>query len=121
MYFVLGMLSIIGAAFVATVVWGVVKINKLSKTIKQQEEWIVNNDRLMHESFNNLYKDKSRDFDDTYRRILTITEELSRDIDKRTEDLHRDINEEIKNVTSYVDSRIDKALGLAGAKQVIKG
>jgi trans-2-enoyl-CoA reductase len=120
-YFVLGMLSIIGAAFVATVVWGVVKINKLIKTIKQQEEWIVNNDRLMHESFNNLYKDKSRDFDDTHRRISTITEELSRDIDKRTEDLHRGINEEIKNVTSYVDSRIDKALGLTGAKQVIKG
>jgi biopolymer transport protein ExbB/TolQ len=120
-YFVLGMLSIIGAAFVATVVWGIVKINKLTKTIKQQEEWIVNNDRLMHESFNNLYKEKSRDFDDTHRRISTITEELSREMDKRTEELDRNINDRATNIISYVDSRVDKALGLAGAKQLIKG
>jgi len=121
MYFVLGMLSIVGAAFVATTVWGVVKINKLMKTIRNQEEWIVNNDRLMHENFNNMHKDIARDFDSIHRRISIITEELNRDINKKTEDLHRDINEEIKNVTSYIDSRIDKALGLTGAKQVIKG
>ena len=121
MYFVLGMLSIVGVAFVAAIVWGVVKINKLTKTIKQYEEWIVNNDRLIHETFNNLRRDMARDFDDTHRRISSITDELDRNIHKRTDDLHRGISEEVKNVISYVDSRIDKALGLAGAKQVIKG
>ncbi len=34
-FFVLGMLSIIGAIAVATIVWGVLKINKLTKSIKE--------------------------------------------------------------------------------------
>lgn len=109
-YFVLGMLSIVGAIFIATIVWGVVKINKLIKIIRNQEDWIVNNDRYVHESFTDLRKDMSRDFDDTHRRIVSVSEELNRNIDERA-----------TNTISYVDSRIDKALGSAGAKQVIKG
>ena len=35
-YFVLGMLSIVGAIAIATIVWGVVKISRLLKTIKHQ-------------------------------------------------------------------------------------
>ena len=110
-YFVLGMLSIIGAAFVATVVWGVVKISKLLKTIKQQEEWIINNDRLMHENFNNLYKDKSRDFEDSYRHTHD-----------RITDLQRELDVKFNNTTSYIDSRVDKvSSSLKEQKQLIKG
>jgi outer membrane protein TolC len=38
MYFVLGMLSIVGAIILATIVWGVVKINSLLKKVKINEE-----------------------------------------------------------------------------------
>ena len=120
-YFVLGMLSIVGAAFVAAIVWGIVKITKLLKANRGLEEWIVGNDRHMHDNIHNLHKDLDQSFDDTHRRISSITDELDRNIHKRTDDLHRGISDEVKNVVSYVDSRIDKALGLAGAKQVIKG
>lgn len=101
-YFVLGMLSIIGVAFVATIVWGIVKITKLLKVIKQQEEWIMGNDRHMCDNIENLH----------------------RVIDKRVEELDRSISDSAINTISYVDSRIDKALALNGAfstKQVIKG
>jgi len=121
MYFVLGMLSIVGAAFVATTVWGMVKITKLLKAIKQQEEWIMNNDRNMYENIHRMREEFDRRSDDFARERDKRTEELQREIDKRTEDLHRDINDEIKNVTSYVDSRIDKASAtLKEKKQLLK-
>ena len=120
-YFVLGMLSIVGAAFVAITVWGVVKITKLLKAIKRQEEWIMNNDRNMYENIHRMREEFDRRSDDFARERDKRTEELQREIDKRTEELDRDINDRATNIISYVDSRVDKALGLAGAKQVIKG
>ena len=121
MYFVLGMLSIVGAAFVATTVWGMVKITKLLKAIKQQEEWIMNNDRNMYENIHRMREEFDRRSDDFARERDKRTEELQREIDKRTEDLHRDINDDIKNVTSYVDSRIDKVSAtLKEKKQLLK-
>jgi len=110
MYFVLGMLSIVGAAFVATTVWGVVKINKLIKSKKQLETWIIDNDRIMRERDNDLHKDLYSRSEELDRRISTLAEELSRDINDKTD-----------KVTSYVDSRIDKAFTfLTAAKQVTK-
>jgi len=127
-YFVLGMLSIVGAAFVAAIVWGIVKITKLLKANRGLEEWIVGNDRHMHDNINSLHKDLDQKSDELYRRISIVTEELHRDMkdldremDKRTDELDRNINDRATNIISYVDSRVDKALGLAGAKQVIKG
>jgi len=120
-YFVLGMLSIVGAAFVAAIVWGMVKITKLLKAIKRQEEWIMNNDRNMYENIHRMREEFDRRSDDFARERDKRTEELQREIDKRTEELDRNINDKATNIISYVDSRVDKALGLAGAKQVIKG
>jgi len=127
-YFVLGMLSIVGAAFVAAIVWGIVKITKLLKANRGLEEWIVGNDRHMHDNINSLHKDLDQKSDELYRRISIVTEELHRDMkdldremDKRTDELDRNINDRATNIISYVDSRVDKALGLASAKQVIKG
>jgi len=37
-FFILGMLSIIGAIALVLIVWGVLKITKLLKAIRQQEE-----------------------------------------------------------------------------------
>ena len=121
MYFVLGMLSIAGAAFVATTVWGVVKITKLLKAIKQLEDWIRNNDRNMHENVNRLREDIDRRSDELNCEINKRTEELNREINKRTEELHRDIHEKTDKVTSYVDSRIDKvSMTLKEKKQLLK-
>ena len=102
-FFVLGILSIIGAITVATIVWGVLKINKLTKSIKQQEEWIMNNDRICWDTMNRMREELDRKFDDTERNIVSHISHVA--------------NES----KSYTDSRFDKATGLTGEKKLIKG
>jgi hypothetical protein len=102
-FFVLGMLSIIGAIVLATIIWGVLKINKLTKSIKQLEEWIQSNERNRWEEANRLRDDMDRKFEDVEHNIIS----------------HRlyGVNES----KSYTDSRFDKATGLTGEKKLIKG
>jgi predicted PurR-regulated permease PerM len=102
-FFVLGMLSIIGAIALATIVWGVLKINKLTKSIEQLEEWIQSNERNRWEEANRLRDDMDRKFDDTERNIVSHISHVA--------------NES----KSYTDSRFDKVTGLTGEKKLIKG
>ena len=136
MYFVLGMLSIIGAAIIATIVWGVVKISKLLKAIKQQDEWIINNDRSTWESIHRLREDLERRMDIMDRHANGYVTDLQRELDSRfntiereqekiEEELHRRISHENEDMmieinsqitdavtqsTSYTDKRIDKLI-----------
>jgi MFS superfamily sulfate permease-like transporter len=102
-FFVLGMLSIIGAIVLATIVWGVLTITKLTKSVKQLEEWVQSNERNHWETANRLRDDMDRKFEDVERNIIS----------------HRlyGVNES----KSYTDSRFDKATGLTGEKKLIKG
>jgi hypothetical protein len=110
-YFILGMLSIIGAAFVATVVWGVVKISKLLKAIKEQEQQSKNIERDGWENLNHLRQDLDRRLD-----------EIGRHSDHHVTELQRELDIKFNNTVSYVDSRIDKmSAALKEQKQVIKG
>ena len=102
-FFVLGMLSIIGAIALATIVWGVLKINNLTKSIKQQEEWIMNNDRNCWENTHRMREELDRKFEDTERSIV------------------QHISNMVNESKSYTDSRFDKAAGLIGEKKLIKG
>ena len=102
MYFVLGMLSIIAAAIIAVIVWGIVKINKLTFELKATHEWINNNTR-----------ERDYNFEQVYKKIDGTERQMSYEF----ENIHRLIAEQ----RSYTDSRFDKATGLTGAKQLIKG
>ena len=102
MYFVLGMLSIIAAAIIAVIVWGIVKINKLTLRLKSTHEWIESNTRDGNYNFEQVYKAIS----DTERQTQFEVQEIYR---------------QVAECRSYIDSRIDKALDTVGAKQVIKG
>jgi len=105
MYFVLGMLSIVAAAFVAVIVWGIVKINK----------WIVNNDRSTWENIHRLREDLDRRMDSMDRHADSYMNDLKRELDDR-------FKYQLDESKSYTDSRFDKAVsGLNGAKQLIKG
>ena len=136
MYFVLGMLSIIGAIVIATIVWGIVKISKLLKTIKQHEEWIGNNERNVYDNMHRLREDLDRRMDNMDHHASSYMNELQRELDGRfsecnrdrdgiADDLHRRIDTEIENTrfdinsqitdavtqsTSYTDKRIDKLI-----------
>jgi hypothetical protein len=100
--FVLGMLSIVAVAFMAVIVWGIVKINKLTFEMKATHEWIDNGTRDRDYNLQQVY----RKFDETDRNISLEYER---------------IYNQIAESRSYTDSRIDKVLGTTGAKQLIKG
>ena len=107
MYFVLGMLSIIGAIALALIVWGVLKINKLLKAIKQQEEWIANNDRNVWENFRQLREDLERRQDNMERHVYQNVTELQREMDMKIND---QITDAVTESHSYTDKRIDRLI-----------
>ena len=114
MYFVLGMLSIIAVAFMAVIVWGIVKITKLLKMVKQHEDWTITHERNTWTNISDIRQDFDRRINDMDRNAYDTMERFRRNI----EDADKAILEESK---SYTDSRIDKALGIIGTKQIIKG
>ena len=115
MYFVLGMLSIIGTITMATIVWGIVKISKLLKTIKQQEEWIINNERQIHDNLYRLREDLERRMDSMDHHANSYKNELQHRLDIRFKD-------QLDKSKSYTDSRFDKVTSvLTDTKQLIKG
>jgi hypothetical protein len=97
--FVLGMLSIIAVGFMAVIVWGIVKINKLTFQMKATHEWIDNGTRDRDYNLQQVYKK----FEETDR---NVSYELER------------VYNQIAECRSYTDSRIDKAIP---NKQLIKG
>lgn len=117
MYFVLGMLSIIAAAIVSVMVWGIVKINK-------QQQWLDRIQREFNEAPRELhtrFADAHRELDDRaswiHRRIDETDAALNRRMDQDNEHIYR----EIADCRAYIDSRIDKTLGTISTKQLIKG
>ena len=123
MYFVLGMLSIIGVIAIATIVWGIVKISKLLKVIKQQEEWIINNERQIHDTLYRLREDLDRRMDIMERHATGYVTDLQHEMEVKT---NSQITDAVTQSTSYTDKRIDKLIDtyfdIVGAKkQVIKG
>jgi len=112
MYFVLGMLSIIGAIVLATIVWGVVKITKLSKRIKYQEECISNIER------------------NSWDNVRHAREDLERRVDDVARSAYNQMAESLAQSNSYTDKRIDRlvdayfkdpVIGIPANKQVLKG
>jgi len=97
--FVLGMLSIVAVGFMAVIVWGIVKINKLTFQMKATHEWIDNGTRDRDYNLQQVYKK----FEETDR---NVSYELER------------VYNQIAECRSYTDSRIDKAIP---NKQLIKG
>ena len=123
MYFVLGLLSIIGAAILATIVWGTLKIVNLLKTIKQHEEWIMNNDRSTWENIHRLREDLERRMDNMERHANGYVTDLQREMEVKT---NSQITDAVTQSTSYTDKRIDKLIDtyfdvISAKKQVIKG
>jgi len=99
MYFILGMLSIVAAAFVAMIVWGLLKINKLTEELKT------------------THKQLNDDFNQIYRRISDVERQTKFEV----QEIYRQIDRHITECRSYTDSRFDKATSLTGTKQLIKG
>lgn len=97
--FVLGMLSIIAVAFMAVMVWGIVKINKLTSEIISIYKWI-----------DNTIQDRDHQIQQVYKKFEDTDRQVSYEFER--------IYNQIAECRSYTDSRIDKA---TPNKQLIKG
>ena len=106
-YFVLGMLSIIGAIIIATIVWGTLKIVNLLKAIKQHEEWMVNNERTVYDNIRHVRDDLDRRLDSMDRYGCDRVTDLQREMEAKT---NSQITDAVTQSTSYTDKRIDKLI-----------
>ena len=84
--FVLGMLTVVAVIIVAVIIRGIVKITQLEKQLEETQESIEWGDRNNSDTVRDIYERLSRMDEHAFRHL----EELKREI------------------TSYVDSRIDK-------------
>jgi len=97
--FVLGMLSIVAVAFMAVIVWGVVKINKLTSEVIFIHKWI-----------DNTVQDRDHQIQQVYKRFEETDRQTSYEFER--------VYNQIAECRSYTDSRIDK---VTLNKQLIKG
>ena len=137
--FTLGVLSVIIVAFVAVLVWGIVKVVKQQKQISSTKMEIETLHRYINESLSNAHnrlnemdrnayehlREYKREIDDRFK-------ESQRDLDKRISEIYQLIeqnsdrtsmmpNQVMEMCKSYTDSRIDKLLEKTNKKQIIKG
>lgn len=143
MYFVLGMLSIVAVAFVAVVVWGLLKIKKQESEIKMLNRMNEDNHRLIYsmvEDVNRRINIEIQNLDQVVsnnrREFLDETKELNQQFSRQVEDVwggFRDIRNEMVELCksdvelskSYTDSRVDKLIDtyfdmVSAKKQIIK-
>ena len=143
MYFVLGMLSIVAVAFVAVIVWGLLKIKKQESEIKMLNRMHEDNHRLIYSMVEDVNRRIDRDIENinqilsiNRREFLDETKELNQQFSRRVEDIwtgFRDIRNEMVELSksdvdlskSYTDSRIDKLIDtyfdmVSAKKQIIK-
>ena len=114
MYFVLGMLSIVAAAVVVIVIWGLLKIKNQQKSINILQQRLDEMPRQFYDETRNITQSFDRRFDDvwgSFRDIRNDVVELSKS--------------DVELSKSYTDSRIDKLIDtyfdMVGAKkQIIK-
>ena len=107
--FTLGVLSVIIVAFVAVLVWGIVKVVKQKEQINSLERETENLHRHINESSSNIY---------------TRLSEMDRNAYQQMQEYDHEITQQCK---SYTDSRIDKLIDTyfemkkINKKQLIKG
>jgi len=128
--FTLGVLTIIIAAFVAVLVWGIVKVVKQQKQI---DETAKCNQDAFNSVWRNFDEDRKHRYDDSQRiqrEVNLQIEDLSRRLDHTESEMYRQINDQVADAVtqskSYTDSRIDKLIDtyfevIGSKKQIIKG
>jgi hypothetical protein len=121
MYFVLGMLSIIAAAVVVIVTWGLLKIKNQQRSIEILQQRLDEMPRQFYDETRNITQTYDKRFDDVWGQFG----EVRRDFGEVRRDIHEMDKGILESSKSYTDSRIDKLIDtyfdVVGAKkQIIK-
>ena len=95
--YVLGMLTVIGAAVTVLVVLGMVRIHKLTKEVKVLREE-ASQDR------SHIYERIDQNADDFFSQV----DRVLRQSEETTNELYNRIDETRREILSYTDSRFDK-------------
>ena len=119
--FTLGVLSMILAALVAIVVYGIVTVSKLNKELYNAREDRSNIWRQLHENNRDIYLHYDRKLEDTQREIGDVYNTIAAVGGK--------IENSIEQLQSYVDRRFDKLIDTyflvkdaeKESKKIIKG
>ena len=119
--FTLGVLSMILAALVAIVVYGIVTVSKLNKELYNAREDRSNIWRQLHENNRDIYLHYDRKLEDTQREIGDVYNTIAAVGGK--------IENSVEQLQSYVDRRFDKLIDTyflvkdaeKESKKIIKG
>ena len=116
-FFVLGMLTIILGALVATVVVGLLKITKLTKQVDdlkrqhiQDVDGIYRHISDNQQSLWRQFENAGRDVTMVEKTIMNHIDAKQRDLEQAHVDLHRMVEHESEQGRRYTDSRIDKLI-----------
>ena len=114
MYFVLGMLSIVAAAVVVIVIWGLLKIKNQQRSIEILQQRLDEMPRQFYDETRNITQTYDKRFDDVWGGFRDFRNDMV-ELSKSNVELSK----------SYTDSRIDKLIDtyfdMVGAKkQIIK-
>jgi hypothetical protein len=130
--YVLGMLTIVTAAFVAGIVVGLLRILKLTNRINDLEMRLDHEVEHVYHRIENEHTEVWRQFENAGRDVTMVERTIMNQIDKTREEtdrvidqLHRIDGELNENARRYTDSRIDKLIDTyfdtVGSKKLIKG
>jgi len=100
--FAFGMLAMVAITMLITIVVGMVRVIKLEKQHKELDRASAKEVEFVH-----------RHITDNERNLYGELNEVRRKFDEYTDNLRRELQ-------AYTDSRIDKALGTTGSKQLLK-
>ena len=116
-FFVLGMLTIILGALVATVVVGLLKITKLTKQVddlkRQHIQDVDGIYRHISDNQNGLWRqfeNAGRDVTMVEKTIMNHIDAKQRELEQAHVDLHRMVEHEAEHGHRYTDKRIDKLI-----------
>lgn len=108
--FAIGVLTMVVFAVAILVVLGVLKVFSLTKQLVTLKRRLEDDEREL-----------SREINMVEQTVMNQIRHESDHIHREIDECHRHAEEVLRNANSYTDSRFDKATGLTGAKQVLKG
>ena len=108
--FAIGVLTMIVFAVAILVVLGVLKVVNLTKQVVTLKRRLEDDEREL-----------SREIHMVEQTIMNQIRHDSDHIHQEINECHRHTDEVLRSANSYTDSRFDKATGLTGAKEIIKG
>jgi predicted PurR-regulated permease PerM len=108
--FILGILSTVAVSMVTVIVVGIVKILKLNTQINNIYSQLNDAERHLHDRINDESRRMEQAIIDTHRDINMVEGTLKNQIDQARQETGKSTQTVRTDLSSYIDSRIDKLI-----------